>query len=259
MRLLLRGGAGIGPHHRRELVHRCLNSSSDELSRVANERIAALLAQQRRRKPLLPTAHKEPVDISIRGVHVKDDFTDPDSCAVLCRLLQQSELASLYSSPGERIISADSRRTLDAVVGETVTLKLEGLRERLRAHVQDAVGSGARLFEAGAIVSWLTPPGPGLQAASAAQGAYVYWNAHCDKANNFDYDHSVLLYLNTGGGVDFDGGDLVFMDDGVDYHLTPRAGRCVLFDSTEDNIHRVQPVASGHRFLFSAWYSRRPI
>ena len=259
MRLLLRGGGGTGLH-RWQQVHRWCSSgrARDELSRVANARIAAFLAQEgRRREELLPPPpppETHAFDTVVRGVRVKDNFSDAESCAILCRLLSQSELASLYSSPGERILSADCRRTLDAVVGETATLRLERLREQLRAHAQATVGGGAQLHEAGAIVSWLTPPNSG---PPPAPGTYMYWKAHCDKANNFEYDHSVLLYLNTGGGVDFDGGDLIFMDDAVDFTLTPRAGRCVIFDSTEDNIHRVEPVSRGHRFLFSVWYTRQ--
>ena len=34
---------------------------------------------------------------------------------------------------------------------------------------------------------------------------------HCDKANNFEYDISCILYLND-EGVDFQGGEFVFLD-----------------------------------------------
>ena len=34
---------------------------------------------------------------------------------------------------------------------------------------------------------------------------------HCDKANNFEYDVSCILYLND-EGADFTGGEFVFMD-----------------------------------------------
>ena len=40
---------------------------------------------------------------------------------------------------------------------------------------------------------------------------YHYWDVHCDKANNFEYDISCILYLND-EGEDFRGGEFVFMD-----------------------------------------------
>ena len=100
-----------------------------------------------------------------------------------------------------------------------------------------------------------------------AEGTYSYWSAHCDKANNNDYDLSALLYLNN----DFSGGDLIFMDSDRQTNLEstscenraatqesviqPKRGRLVVFNSCVENIHRVQAVTEGNRFLLSVWYS----
>ncbi len=86
------------------------------------------------------------------------------------------------------------------------------------------------------------------------EGTYSYWSAHCDKANNNEYDLSALLYLNS----DFSGGDLLFMDENrVDSVVQPKRGRLVVFNSCVKNIHRVKAVTAGNRFLLSVWYSRQ--
>ena len=97
---------------------------------------------------------------------------------------------------------------------------------------------------------------------------YNYSNLHCDKANNFEYDVSCVLYLNNG----FTGGELVFVDeiDESDNHqknvdesdrefvnwlLPPKEGRLVIFNASLENIHRVNPVLKGDRFSLAVWFS----
>lgn len=41
----------------------------------------------------------------------------------------------------------------------------------------------------------------------------------------------------------------------VDWWLEPKTGRFVMFHSGMGNIHKVLPVTSGNRFLFSMWFS----
>jgi len=77
-----------------------------------------------------------------------------------------------------------------------------------------------------------------------------YWHTHCDKANNNDYDIAVLLYLNS----DFNGGRFVFVDEDTDYFVKPQTGRVLMFPSSTQNIHRVEKVTRGDRFLLSMWF-----
>merc|ERR1712130_900002 len=48
---------------------------------------------------------------------------------------------------------------------------------------------------------------------------YSYSLPHCDKANNFEYDYTVLLYLNS----EFDGGNLVLHYAPESFSLEPKA------------------------------------
>ena len=128
------------------------------------------------------------------------------------------------------------------MLGATANVILLQLKEEVHALACSIIGK--KLVEAGSILSWLSK-------AANESSAYKYWDAHCDKANNFEYDLSVLLYLNS----DFSGGEFVFMDDDIDRVVQIRAGRLLLFDSTISNIHRVERVLSGNRMALSIWYS----
>ena len=65
--------------------------------------------------------------------------------------------------------------------------------------------------------------------------------AHVDRANVASYDYSAVLYLNS-QGEGFEGGDFCFIDAEGDEVLEPRAGRCVLFSSGFEHLHRVETV-----------------
>ena len=88
----------------------------------------------------------------------------------------------------------------------------------------------------------------------------LYTSVHCDKRNNFEYDYTALLYLNS----DFRGGNLVFFDPGhvessdelTSTIIEPTLGRLVMFDAGPTNIHRVEEVLQGNRFLLSLWFQR---
>ena len=83
----------------------------------------------------------------------------------------------------------------------------------------------------------------------------MYSNAHVDKANIASYDYSALLYLSTGGGADFEGGELAFLDADAERLVTPRAGRLVAFSSGLENLHRVREVTRGERFVLAMWFT----
>jgi len=78
--------------------------------------------------------------------------------------------------------------------------------------------------------------------------------AHVDRANVASYDYSAVLYLNT-QGESFRGGDFQFIDEESTQTVQPRHGRCVLFSSGFEHLHRVTPVSAGHRFALAAWFT----
>ena len=77
-------------------------------------------------------------------------------------------------------------------------------------------------------------------------------------ANVASYDYSAVLYLNGKGSVasgGFRGGDFHFVDEESDEVVEPRSGRCVLFSSGYEQLHRVCKVEGGNRFALAAWFT----
>jgi len=115
------------------------------------------------------------------------------------------------------------------------------------------------LRQEGSIVSWLSSmddrDGQVNRIESRFEDGndnlYNYSIAHCDKANNYRYDISAILYLND----DFEGGQLAFLDEHSDFLIEPSTGRAVLFHSCDRNIHQVRPVVSGHRLGINVWFA----
>merc|ERR1719277_2362915 len=82
---------------------------------------------------------------------------------------------------------------------------------------------------------------------------HEYWNPHVDKANVASYDYAALLYLNSQGDH-FQGGDFCFIDAEEDCLIAPRRGRLVTFTAGPENLHQVQRVTTGTRFVLAAWF-----
>jgi hypothetical protein len=85
----------------------------------------------------------------------------------------------------------------------------------------------------------------------AAPSQKPYWEAHVDQDNKQAYDYSALVYFED-GGVDFEGGALIF-DDGET--VLPRRGRLVAFSSGPENGHRVARVERGARTALALWFT----
>ena len=78
-----------------------------------------------------------------------------------------------------------------------------------------------------------------------------YWEAHVDQDNQRAYDYSALIYFED-GGVDFEGGSLIFEDGET---VLPRRGRLVAFSSGPENGHRVARVERGARTALALWFT----
>lgn len=186
---------------------------------------------------------------------------------------QHTLLPQLFTSAGERKCKLEGRRTDDLfaslwalsadpspaseITAIRAAVGLEALKCRMAAAVEEREGSS--LQESGCIFSWLS-----VLPQSEDLNGYVYTVPHCDKANNFEYDVTALLYLNSleectpssPGLPSFTGGSLAFLEEDGDAILEPQVGRLVVFDSDERFLHRVEPVTSGDRFLLSVWFQR---
>lgn len=189
----------------------------------------------------------------------------------LCELIKASQMQYIYTSNGERKISLNMHdETLEDILSVHIRSNLNILNKSIKNFVESQMQM--ELYEAGSILSWLTPPDPQKVTCTSSiqylyhrifdnytessimnsNESYGYWDYHCDKANNFDYDYTVLLYLNSS----FENGELVFVEEDHEIILEPKTARLVIFESSLENIHYVRKVTSGNRFLFSIWYSK---
>lgn len=65
--------------------------------------------------------------------------------------------------------------------------------------------------------------------------------------------HTTMLYLNSGGGIDFAGGDLIFPALGRSF--VPMPGLLVGFPCSLEYQHQVSQMVSGCRYALSIWYT----
>jgi hypothetical protein len=105
-----------------------------------------------------------------------------------------------------------------------------------------------------------------------------YWHPHADHNNTAQYHYSGLLYMST-YGEDFTGGKLRFVRPDfslfdaeenvpgsypnlaaptaadVELEVEPRAGRVVVFTAGHENLHQVERLLSGERYVLSFWFT----
>ncbi|XP_003786089.1 2-oxoglutarate and iron-dependent oxygenase domain-containing protein 3 [Otolemur garnettii] len=94
--------------------------------------------------------------------------------------------------------------------------------------------------------------------STEAQTAHdEYWHAHVDKVTYGSFDYTSLLYLSD-YQEDFGGGRFVFMEEGANRTVEPRAGRVSFFTSGSENLHRVEKVRWGTRYAITIAFSCNP-
>ncbi|XP_042658435.1 2-oxoglutarate and iron-dependent oxygenase domain-containing protein 3 [Tyto alba] len=84
-----------------------------------------------------------------------------------------------------------------------------------------------------------------------------YWHPHVDKVTYGSFDYTSLLYLSD-YTEDFGGGRFVFMDEGSNKTIEPRAGRVSFFTSGSENLHRVEKVHWGTRYAITISFTCNP-
>ncbi|XP_021536427.1 2-oxoglutarate and iron-dependent oxygenase domain-containing protein 3 [Neomonachus schauinslandi] len=84
-----------------------------------------------------------------------------------------------------------------------------------------------------------------------------YWHAHVDKVTYGSFDYTSLLYLSDYLD-DFGGGRFVFMEEGANKTVEPRAGRVSFFTSGSENLHRVEKVHWGTRYAVTIAFTCNP-
>uniref|UniRef100_A0A6B2F2Y3 Fe2OG dioxygenase domain-containing protein n=1 Tax=Bothriechis nigroviridis TaxID=88079 RepID=A0A6B2F2Y3_BOTNI len=84
-----------------------------------------------------------------------------------------------------------------------------------------------------------------------------YWHPHIDKVTYGSFDYTSLLYLSD-YAEDFGGGRFVFMDEGANRTVEPRAGRVSFFTSGSENLHHVEKVHWGTRYAITISFTCNP-
>ncbi|XP_074177090.1 2-oxoglutarate and iron-dependent oxygenase domain-containing protein 3 isoform X1 [Rhinolophus sinicus] len=126
----------------------------------------------------------------------------------------------------------------------------------VRQRVQLAI---AQAFGISASSLYLTKPTffSRINSTEARTAHDEYWHAHVDKVTYGSFDYTSLLYLSDYLD-DFGGGRFVFMEEGANKTVEPRAGRVSFFTSGSENLHRVEKVHWGTRYAVTIAFSCNP-
>ncbi|MBZ3875785.1 2-oxoglutarate and iron-dependent oxygenase domain-containing protein 3 [Sciurus carolinensis] len=117
----------------------------------------------------------------------------------------------------------------------------------------------AKAFGIGASSLYLTKPTffSRINSSQARTAHDEYWHAHVDKVTYGSFDYTSLLYLSD-YLEDFGGGRFVFVDEGANKTVEPRAGRVSFFTSGSENLHRVEKVLWGTRYAITIAFTCNP-
>ncbi|KAM5217026.1 2-oxoglutarate and iron-dependent oxygenase domain-containing protein 3 isoform 1-T1 [Hipposideros larvatus] len=126
------------------------------------------------------------------------------------------------------------------------------VRQKVQLAIAQAFGISASLL-------YLTKPTffSRINSTEARTAHDEYWHAHVDKVTYGSFDYTSLLYLSDYLD-DFGGGRFVFMEEGANKTVEPRAGRVSFFTSGSENLHRVEKVHWGTRYAVTIAFSCNP-
>ena len=192
----------------------------------------------------------------IKVPYVAESFLSEEECVSLIRVIQRyadpiSKLKPVTKKPKRTLIAA---RKLQVDGFEEEAKLLSKILTRCQAEVE-------REF---------TPDRPIFPGFTVLQGNYRgdRHERHAD-SRRFDANEgrwvpnhtpkwrfTCGLYLNEGGGADFQGGELVF--PAIDLTFTPRPGLLVAYPSDENFEHAVPEITSGSRYSILIWFTDQP-
>lgn len=126
------------------------------------------------------------------------------------------------------------------------------VRQRVQLTVAQAFGISASALH-------LTKPTffSRINSTQARTAHDEYWHAHVDKVTYGSFDYTSLLYLSDYLD-DFGGGRFVFVEEGANKTVEPRAGRVSFFTSGSENLHRVEKVHWGTRYAVTIAFTCNP-
>ncbi|XP_035417789.1 2-oxoglutarate and iron-dependent oxygenase domain-containing protein 3 [Cygnus atratus] len=126
----------------------------------------------------------------------------------------------------------------------------------VRRRIQEKI---AQVFGINSSAMYLTKPTffSRINSTEAKTTHDEYWHPHIDKVTYGSFDYTSLLYLSD-YAEDFGGGRFVFMDEGSNKTIEPRAGRVSFFTSGSENLHRVEKVRWGTRYAITISFTCNP-
>ena len=210
------------------------------------------LPQERRQSVLTNGGDLEALDRPVRCPTKRvllDAMASPRECALTigAAVVGMDVVDAEAAAHGESVIVVSPPSSMREELGEGAVRLVSLLCWRVLCAVRREFGEERPLYLAGAMLTRTQPP-------AGASPEYDYGVAHVDRANMASYDYSAVLYLNT-QGRGFEGGDFAFVDARDDEVVEPRAGRCVLFASGFEHLHRVGKVKRGSRFVLASWFT----
>jgi hypothetical protein len=196
--------------------------------------------------PLPKCSPSSPSEVPCRRM-IRDSMASPDECD---KIMHSSEKAmiDMFHQGGATSLVPD--KSSEARFGSVTMESIVSLQVKIRAQLEVDFGLGKdSLFDSGMLLTRLSSDY--ADDKWEVNHDHVYWNAHVDKANIASYDYSALLYLNG----NFEGGHFSFVDSDVDRWVQPKCGRLLAFSSGFENLHRVEKVLSGKRFVLAMWFT----
>merc|ERR1712048_436436 len=179
---------------------------------------------------------------------VVDNVASPEEQVHMVETMDKAFEGLFHQGPQTLLVPESDSAPRMGMEGFLLTSRL---LERVRLRVAEALNI-SEVFYSGSLLKRMDYPP--LQDDMQLDLNYDANNPHVDKANIASYDWSALLYFNS-VGKDYEGGELVFNDVDADRMVRPLAGRMIAFSSGMENLHRVQPMVKGSRYVLSMWFT----
>jgi predicted 2-oxoglutarate/Fe(II)-dependent dioxygenase YbiX/precorrin-2 methylase len=192
----------------------------------------------------------------VKVAHIAEMFLTEEECIRFIRVIQR------YANPGSNlgVLRKTSTRTLIAAR----TLQADGFQEEADLLAEIVARCQAEIERE------FLPDRPIFPGFTVLQGNYR-GDSHARHADSRRFDAQIGewvpnhtpkwlftcgLYLNEGGGTDFEGGELIFPTIGQT--VTARPGLLVTYPSDENFEHEVPKIISGSRYSILIWFTDQP-
>jgi hypothetical protein len=202
------------------------------------------------------------------GRVMRDHFLDENEQTALITTVERT-MRGLFHQ-GAQTSFAPEAKSAARHMGAAGHALFASVLQRVRRTLESDFGV-ARLYSAGSLLTRIWADERVPRDGMDVEPGHRYDNPHVDKANRASYDYSALLYLNSHCHADpgapracdydrperpdFDGGRFVWVDEGSDLVVEPRAGRLLTFSGGTENLHHGSKVLNGTRYVLGFWFT----